>query len=165
METTKGIDAFTDWLREQIASELEQQGHVIGPGGLQDDIDMKVLRAVDGLTIQVWMREYAKYLELGVPASSIKHKFAPARIDALTDWAQRRGLSGNYRNIAYAIAQAHSEDGMPSNRLGRMNMKRTGFLQEMEKRTRDNMTDMLSVLFGDMIETEMDNVIKRQTAQ
>ena len=96
-------------------------------------------------------------------ADRIKHKFAPARINALTQWAERRGFDNPLR-AAYAIAQTHSVYGMPSpdSYVKSSTGKRTDFLNEMGRRNGSEISDRLFLLFGEYIETQMDNIFENE---
>jgi len=169
MAEIKGIRAFADKVADYIAEELEVQGHVIDPNGLAGDIEQKIIQRAGSVELQFWMRHYAKYVEMGVPAEKIKHKFAPARIKGLTSFVERRGIASGKeaKGIAYAIAQKHADYGMPTakSRKHSQTGRRTGFLEAMAKRHSGDIDDALLILFGDMIDNDMVNIIRENNAK
>ena len=167
-ETTRSrLVSLGDFIKSQIKDSLEQQGHTIGPGGVQDDIDIKVLQETDGFRLQVWMRHYAQYLERGVSAGNIPYSGRSGRggtsqyIEGLRKFAERRGME-NPLSAAFAIAATHKKEGMPSkgsfthSKTG----QRTGFLGVMEKENGKKIEDMIFNIFGEQVELQMDNMVK-----
>jgi len=164
--TTKGLQGFADWLVKAIRKELIDQGHYMGPGGLADDIETVINEGITDTTIQVWMRHYAGYLERGVASENIPFSGVTGKggksayIEGLIRFAEKRGMT-NPKSAAFAIAHKHKAEGMPTRNSYKYSNtgERKGFISEMEKRNKDKMDEMLSILFQDGIETHMDNVI------
>lgn len=123
---------------EYIAREMIAQGHRLS-GKLVDSIEGKAdPRALTG---EVLWEHYGEIINRGVNRNRIP--FSPGSgarrskyIDALESYARRRGMrpgpGETHRNIAFKIARAQKEGGMPtfgSRRFSRTG-RRTGGLEE-----------------------------------
>ena len=96
-----------------LANELINQGHR-GTGkliaSLKSEIDNINLKFI------ITSKFYAIFVNHGVLPGQIKSKFAPKRIEALRTWVMRvLGKSDKEaQGLAYAIAQTHKKQGMPT---------------------------------------------------
>lgn len=170
MSNTPGIDGFLQWLASEIEDELVQQGHKVGSGDwLGSDIDRKVIEQGDTLRLQLWMRDYARYVDRGVAKENIPFTPPSGRggtskyISALEQWAARRGMDNPLR-AAFAIAHKHKQEGMPTAKSRKFSTtgKRTDFLNDAVTRNEDTIEQKLFILFGDMIEKQMNNIFENE---
>ena len=154
-----------EWMAGKLSDELILQGHYISPGGLSDDIDVVVRSVADKSTIELWMRDYAGYLERGVKAENIPFSGVTGRggksayIEGLRRWAERRGMD-NPLSAAFAIAHTHKKEGMPTIGSRRMG-KKTEFLSDAIKKNSDEIEQRVAIITQGLFEVELDNLLKR----
>lgn len=96
-----------------LSNELINQGHR-GTGKLIASLKYKVDNI--NLKLVITSKFYAIFVNNGVRPSQIKSPFAPPRIEALRKWVMRvLGKSDKEaQGLAYAIAQTHKKQGMPT---------------------------------------------------
>ena len=112
--------------------ELVKQGREPRAGGLIKSLEV---RTEGESEISIFGNHYWTFLDKGVKASQIKYPRAPARINALVEWLERKGVAGSdkvIRGIAYAIAYTHSKKGMPT-KNGRFDRSRINFVDKAIK--------------------------------
>lgn len=104
----------TEFIAGDLIHELEGQGHV-STRKLINSIAVLDRFLFNVVQVDIEFEDYYVYVEYGVSASQIKHKFAKARILALQNWWIRHGLSEKEAlGAAYGTAAKHAKEGMPT---------------------------------------------------
>jgi hypothetical protein len=93
--------------------------------------------------VQIWGDFYAKFLERGVKRSRIPYRKGKRRggvskyIQALIAYFQAKGKGSMSKNLAFATANTHVKEGMPTSASRRFSStgKRTGFIEEALKKS------------------------------
>jgi hypothetical protein len=136
--------------------ELVKQGREERAGGL-----IKSLRVIPKETeVSIDGNFYWTFVDKGVKASSIKYPKAPARINALIKWLERKGVAGSdsvIKGIAYAIAYTHSKVGMPTRR-GRFDRSRIGFVDKAIKRSQSTIARTIDREFGKTVDIILNKI-------
>ena len=133
------IKEIANKIHETVLQEWQNAGHNL-TGAFA-----KSLRVVPGIsTIEGYGEEYGLYLNSGVPASSIRHPYAPARIEGLTKYGQLRlGLNiKEARRFAYAAATLMKRRGMPKNGASH-------FIEKALDESFKNVNDVIEAYLGD----------------
>lgn len=154
-------------LAMEIKDELVQQGHY-NTGALHKSIEYFV-RTVAGATIgQIFMNDYWRPLETGVPASRVPYsKGSGAKsskyIDGLIAYFKSKGLDvKEAKSAAFATANKHKQEGMPTanSYTFSKNSRRTDFLSQVAA---ENM-DLVEMHIQDELEGALTNILKRIAA-
>lgn len=171
-------DHILKFIAEAIRKELIDQGHYIAPGGLSDDIATKVAENIDSVELQVYMRNYAQFINRGVRPENIPFSgVAPrgqgkgsksAYIQGLIRWGERRGFDdpkGAAFAIAFTQSKAGAGEGMPTRNSQSSEFTKTGartaFIEEMEKKNISQITAMINSLQGESVNLHITNLIKK----
>ena len=93
--------------------------------------------------VQVWGAFYAKILNRGVRRNRVPYRRGKRRggtskyIQALIAYFQAKGKGSMSKNLAFATANTHIKEGMPTNASRRFSStgKRTGFVEEALKKS------------------------------
>lgn len=131
------VEEVMELFKFNIQKELVAQGHKL-TGGLASDIDIEISQDGDNIQGRLLIRKYGIYIDRGIKADRIPYTRASRRggtskyIQGLIDFWQKRGLqTREAKRAAFATAQAHKREGMPTRNSYRFsrNNRRTGFLQ------------------------------------
>lgn len=125
---------------ESVKLELAAQGHKL-TGALIDSVTYQVKQRATGATIEGLLLDYGIPVNTGVPANRIPYSRssrsgggASAYIQGLQLFAQLkfRVSKKEALSIAFAIANKHKKEGMPTQRSKRFSKtgKRTGAIQD-----------------------------------
>lgn len=161
-------DAVLKLIASAIRQELIDQGHYIAPGGLADDIETKVKESLDSVELEIYMRNYAQYINRGVRPENVPFSGVTgsggrsAYIEGLIKFAERRGFD-NPKSAAFAIAQKHKQEGIPTRASEKFSKTgaRTAFLEAMEKKNIDKITTMIEKIQGESVNLHVINLIKK----
>jgi len=169
----KHLAEFLVFLRREIIKELEGQGHKAS-GALIRSLEIKIVQTTKGLEGQVWLNDYSRYLNTGVPAARIpfsgrrsgggnrKSKF----ITALIRWAGfvKRGLSFKGRkSFAFAVAHKLKKEGMPTR--GSFAFSKNGRRKGWEEQVADIVTPRFEEIakIGLFMESIFDRILEIPT--
>ena len=141
VEGMTGLLSIAEEVKALIRDEWDKQGHDL-TGAFKKQLTHEIVETADRINIRIidgTDKGYGKIINVGVPAASIKSRYAPGRIAGLTNYAKlRMGADDKEaKSIAYAIATKHSQQGMPlpsSNRFSQTG-KRIEFVQAIEPAT------------------------------
>lgn len=136
-EIKNSINEVLNFVKGKLQEELIAQGHVL-TGNLRDSIDGIIHEAGDFIIGFIEIEDYGLIVDKGVKAKKIPYKRGSGAksskyIAALIRFFELRGLSDKEaRSAAFATANVHKREGMPTYRSSRFssNGKRTGFITE-----------------------------------
>lgn len=126
-------------ISELFVKQWEIQGHIMDGSKFVSELEYEIEEERDVIHIRWWGVDYGKYLNRGVQAGNIPfgRKTGAKRskyIQGLIKYVERRmGVAGREGvSIAFAIANAHKKEGMPTKASERFSQtgKRTGWLDE-----------------------------------
>lgn len=130
-------------LVDGVKSEILAQGHKL-TGSLLKSVEARVKGLATAAQVQIWLNDYGVPLNTGVPAQNIPYTAgsgatSSAYIQGLILYARLRFRVpiSEAKSIAFAIANKHKAEGMPTKASRRFSStgKRTEFLQEAQQRT------------------------------
>lgn len=155
----KGLIIIAEFIVDKLRNELEQQGHR-NKGTLIDTMTYEIKDTSNGYEIIIIARDYAKYLENGIPSGVY------VNIYALAEWVESKGIATGekeIKNIAFAIRQKIFQEGSPTK--GSLKFSSTGKRNEFITVVLDENTKIIvekvSQLFGRIVNLEVENIVKR----
>lgn len=168
--TDESIRVLEDFLRKALSDELVIQGHK-NTGGLIESINFISRKTATMLTIEERHLNYGNIIDKGVAASRIPYGGRTGKggtskyIQALMDYVRKRAIAQGdkeVKNIAFAIANKHKKFGMPTPGSSRFSSsrKRTGWIDEAQKRSQGELASLLLRLYGNDIQVEFDNFVR-----
>ena len=161
----KSLDRIARILRKALAKEIVAQGHDLS-GKLKQDIVQEIKRDGSGFTLDIFMKEYAPFVDKGVKASRIPYRRGSGAksskyISGLIDFVRKRGLATGdkeVKNIAFAIANKHKREGMPTRSSKRFS--RTGKRLEFVQEALDSVVDQITEIFADAMLKDTELIIE-----
>lgn len=149
------------YINKHLIQRFTDQGHHL-TGVWENSLTLEV----SGDTLTCKANHYSKWLDKGVPATDIKYPYAPARIEALTEYAKLRGMAGNEKqaiSIAYAIATKHKAEGMPTRASSKYSKtgKRTEFVTDILNEQSAIVKDMIQRHYLSTLQTTVNNQIRK----
>jgi hypothetical protein len=156
------MDEIQRIIKESIIQAWKDKGHQL-TGAFENSISFEIKNIGLLVILEVWGNTYSKYMDKGVLASQIKYKFARARIEGLTRYAElRMGLSGkSARSAAYAMATKHAKYGMPLRTKG----QGTHFLDEALKNIEQPLFVKLTDYFVNLSNIDMINMFEKYESE
>jgi hypothetical protein len=148
-------------LDKELADELADQGHRL-TGALEASIKGTVVATGNAVIGSTTMLNYGKYVENGVPASSIPFSQGSGAksskyIDGLTRFFILRGLSPKEaKSAAFATAKKQKKEGMPTQNSYSFshNGFRTKFIENSESAARKNLDTVVKTGIDNIVLTE-----------
>jgi len=151
---------------EAVKLELAAQGHRL-TGALIDSVTYQVKQTATGAMIEGLLLDYGIPVNTGVPASRIPYSGgrsgggASAYIRGLQLFAQLkfRVSKKEALSIAFAIANKHKKEGMPTQRSKRFSKtgKRTGAIQDglqnVERQIQEVINEVMTVYINGIMVT------------
>tara|TARA_Y100000592_G_C5416906_1_gene291116 strand:+ start:86 stop:592 length:507 start_codon:yes stop_codon:yes gene_type:complete len=164
------LNNLAEYLIQALAQELIDQGHR-GTGKLINSLRHEIRQEGADVFLNIYASHYAKFVANGVGASRIPYtrgsgKKSSKYIEALTQWVidvLRKSPESKARNIAFAIANKHKKEGMPTTNSYRYskNGRRLNFAQYVINANRKFIKQQISEQFGQEVKTMISNVIKK----
>lgn len=162
------IAEINDLIKQSLNSEFEAQGHKL-TGKTMRSISAKVIQGKLDLTIEFYGSSVIPILNKGVSAARIPFSKGSGAnsslyIQALTEYAKKRmgANDKDAKGIAFAIAQTHKKEGMPSK--GSYQYSNSGERLMFVDIALDKISSKIAVLtqnlFSTYVETTLDNFIK-----
>jgi len=166
-----------DLLIEQTANEWKAQGHNL-TGAYINSLEQRVNRFTDSVVLEVYANIYGSYLEGGVPADRIPYggpskvnfagfKVGPTKsayIQGLIEYVKLRRMTAGgekkERAIAFAIANKHKEEGMPTKASARFSQtgERTRFIEATLNRNENKINELASKEIEKVLEITLNNI-------
>ena len=131
------IERSMEEIKKRLIAELKAQGHRL-TGALEDSIQYEIKTTPGRITAIMTALDYGLVMEFGVPAGRIPYGGRSGRggvskyIQGLVRFFELRGLeSREALGAAFATAQTHKREGMPSRGSFAFssNGRRTGFVR------------------------------------
>lgn len=150
------LTSILDELQKALRAELKVQGHVLS-GKLSQSIEYEI--SIDGNEAvgRMYFEEYGLFVETGVSADRIPFGGSGGSggtskyIQGLISFWEGRGLSGRDAiGAAFATAQVHKREGMPSRASYRFSSsgERTGFVRTVIEDNTERIGATISELYG-----------------
>jgi len=149
----QGLENIGQYVIEELAKEIIKQDHS-NTGKLIDSLDYQV----DNTLITILMNDYGRYVNTGRKRGAKK-----VPIKALVEWIKQRGIESNNKKaigIAFAIQKTIEREGIPTVR-SRQKGKRVEFVDDTVDRIEPIVVNMLSDLYEEEINLQIDNLVKR----
>lgn len=145
-----------------LGQSIIAQGHK-HTGGLIRSMEIRLKPAI----VEIWGAFYAGILNRGVKRGRIPYRRGKRRggtskyIQALIAYFQAKGKGAMSKNLAFATANTHIKEGMPTSASSRFSStgKRTGFVEEALKKS----DEIFKVAIDEKkreYEVSIDNLIK-----
>lgn len=150
------INAVMFDLRGKLRTSQDDQGHTL-TGKLRDSIDYTTTKGNGIITAKMEMENYGVFVEFGVKANRIPFSGRSGKggksqyIQGLISFFEKRGLSGREAvGAAFATAQVHAREGMPSRASARFSKtgERTGFIKTVLDNEVKGISDRIEKEFG-----------------
>jgi hypothetical protein len=159
------VSEVMETLRKGMKSEQEAQGHKL-TGKLGDSIEYEISPDGRDMKATMFAADYGVYVELGVTASRIPYGGRSGNtgggtdghslyIEGLVSFWELRGLSGREAvNAAFATAQVHARQGMPTNASYRFSStgERTGFVRATVEKNLEGIGKVIEDKYGAILE-------------
>ena len=165
MEATKPIlEKVKKELKAALAAEWVLQGHRL-TGQFEEEIEVRVIEKENrALQIDVLMLKYGKAIELGRHRSEIN--INGAYIAGLIDYVRKRmeiSDSKKAKSVAFAIANTHKKEGMPSKKSRRFSKtgKRTGFINETIRKNSETFARLMKEYAKRDVEIQLDLLLRK----
>ncbi|MEK0324448.1 MAG: hypothetical protein QQN63_01985 [Nitrosopumilus sp.] len=163
--TARALARVGAFLKKALAKEIVAQGHDL-TGKLKNDVSEQIKRDGSGFTLDIFMQEYAPFVDKGVKASRIPYRRGSGAksskyISGLIDFIRKRGLATGdkeVKNIAFAIANNHKRYGMPTRSSKRFS--RTGKRLEFVQEALDSVVDQITEIFADAMLKDTELIIE-----
>ena len=149
----EGLELIGEFIKDQLVKVLDDQGHR-ATGTLQDTMRSEVKSSGKGYEITIYGKDYAKYVELGVP------KGTWVSVDALAEWVHVKGIASGEReikNIAFAIQRKIFDKGSIQFRE-----KKKGFIQVVLDENANIIFQKVFDLFSREVAISLRNTIAKQ---
>lgn len=160
-----GLHQLGEVIRKEVEKVLTEQGHVL-TGKVFENVDSIVKVIQDGFALEGHYQDYSIYLHKGVRADRIPYTPGSGRkhslyIEALKQYAKHRGMS-NPDRAAFAIANAHKREGMPTKASSRFSQtgERLNFLDHALNE--DKVGIQVERIVHEAIEVIMNNMLSEQ---
>lgn len=151
-EIEDGLQLIGDFMVDQLVKVLEVQGHRAS-GQLQDTMRSVVTSNAKGFSIIIIGKDYAKFVERGVPAG------VWVSVDKLAEWVQVKGIATGERevkNLAFAIQRKIFNKGTIQFRE-----KKKGFVEVMLDANATLIFEMLTRLFTEQVAVSLSKTISK----
>lgn len=151
-EIEDGLKLIGDFMVDQLVKVLEVQGHRAS-GQLQDTMRSVVTSNAKGFSIIIIGKDYAKFVERGVPAG------VWVSVDKLAEWVQVKGIATGERevkNLAFAIQRKIFNKGTIQFRE-----KKKGFVEVMLDANATLIFEMLTRLFTEQVAVSLSKTISK----
>ena len=162
---------IAEHLINELAKEITNQGHR-GTGKLINSLRHEIKQEGNDSYMRIFANYYAKFVANGVGASKIPYtrgsgKKTSKYIDALTNWVVEvlhKTPDAKARSIAFAIANAHKKQGMPTTNSYRYsnNGRRLNFIQYVLNENRAFIKEEIQKEYGKTIRAKISNIVKKQ---
>jgi hypothetical protein len=159
----EGLQLIGDFIVDQLVKVLDDQGHR-NTGALQESLRPVVKAESGGYSIIIYGKDYAKYVDRGVPPGTWVNPYA------LAEWVEQKGIATGekeIKNIAFAIRHKIFKEGSPTR--GSLKFSKTGkrdeFIQVMMDENAKIIFKMVFDLFSREVAVTLRNTIakNRQT--
>jgi hypothetical protein len=157
----EGLELIGNFIVEQLVKVLDEQGHR-NTGTLQDTMRSVVTSNGKGYNITIYGKEYAKYVDRGIPSGVWVNPYA------LAEWVEQKGIATGekeIKNIAFAIRQKIFQEGSPTR--GSLKFSKTGkrdeFIQVMLDANANIIFQMVFDLFSREVAISLRNTIAKQS--
>lgn len=150
------LTSILDELQKALRAELKVQGHVL-TGNLSDSIEYEITIDRNEAVGRMYFAEYGGFVEVGVSAENIPFGGRSGSggtsryIQGLISFWEGRGLSGREAiGAAFATAQVHKREGMPSRASYQYSSsgERTGFARTVIEDNTERIGQTISELYG-----------------
>ena len=151
-EIEDGLQLIGDFMVDQLVKVLEVQGHRAS-GQLQDTMKSVVSSNAKGFSITIIGKDYAKFVEKGVPAG------VWVSVNKLAEWVQVKGIATGERevkNLAFAIQRKIFNEGTIQFRKNKK-----GFVEVMLDANATLIFQMLTRLFTEQVAVSLSKTISK----
>lgn len=151
MSIPAGLNIIGEFIVDQLVKTLDEQGHRAS-GELQETMRHEVKRTGSGFDIIIYAKDYAKFVEKGLPPG------VWVSADKLAKWVQDKGIATGeiqIKNLAYAIQRTIYEKGTVQFRE-----KKKGFIEVMLDANAKIIFEKVTQLFTDQITLSLENTIR-----
>ena len=164
------LKTIGEHLIKELSEELIQQGHK-GTGKLINSLRQEIKQEGTDRVLRIYANYYSKFLANGVGASRIPYTRGSGRksskyIEALTQWVievLRKSPEAKARSIAFAIANTHKKQGMPTSNSYRFssNGRRLNFIQYVINANRKFIKDAVAKEYSNSLKDSISNIVKK----
>lgn len=156
----EGLNIIGEFVVKQLQIVLEDQGHR-ATGELIDSMRHEVKKIGNGFTITVFGKDYAKFVDRGIPAGVWVSPYA------LAEWVEQKGIATGekeIKSIAFAIRRKIFQEGSPTK--GSLKFSKTGkrdeFIKVMLDENANIIFQMVFDLFSREVAISLRNTIAKQ---
>jgi hypothetical protein len=147
-----GLKLIGDFMVDQLVKVLDVQGHRAS-GQLQDTMRSVVNSSAKGFSITIIGKDYAKFVEKGVPRG------AKVSIEALSQWIEDKGIQTgelSVKSLAFAIQRKIFNEGTIQFRENKK-----GFVEVMLDANATLIFQMLTRLFTEQVAVSLSKTISK----
>jgi hypothetical protein len=157
-----GLQLIGNFIVDQLIKVLDDQGHR-NTGKLQESLRPVVTQGTSGWVITIYGKDYAKYVDRGIPSGVWVSPYA------LAEWVEQKGIATGekeIKNIAFAIRQKIFQEGSPTKGSLKFSNsgKRDDFIQVMLDENANVIFQMVFDLFSREVAISLRNTIAKQIA-
>jgi hypothetical protein len=148
-----GLDIIGQFIVDQLVKILDDQGHRAS-GQLQDTMRYQITETSGGFDISIYAKDYAKYVEQGVPPGTW------VSVEKLAKWVNDKGIATGeieVKNLAYAIQRKIFDKGTIQFRE-----KKKGFVEVFIDEQAKAIFKMAVDLFAREVSTVLRNTIAKE---
>ena len=158
MSIPAGLNIIGEFIVDQLVKTLDEQGHRAS-GELQETMRHEVKRTGSGFDIIIYAKDYAKYVDKGIPSG------VWVSVYALMEWIETKGIVTGEREVkslAFAIRRTIFNEGSPTK--GSLKFSRTGkrdeFIKVMLDANAKIIFEKVTQLFTDQMTLSLENTIR-----
>jgi len=155
----EGLELIGDFVVEQLVKVLDDQGHR-NTGKLQDTMRSEVKTSGKGYEIIIYGKEYAKYVDRGIPSGVWVNPYA------LAEWVEQKGIATGekeIKNVAFAIRQKIFQEGSPTK--GSLKFSNSGKRDEFIKVMLDANANVIFQMAFDVFSREVAVTLRNTIAK
>jgi hypothetical protein len=167
LDTRPEVKELMEFIKEKIVEKLKAQGHD-NTGNLIESIEIDVENISRAAVGNFYMEDYYIFLEDGVKNVPYTRGGGSGGfsqyIKGLIKWWRSKGLNNaNSRSAAFATANKHSKEGMPTNNAYRFSKDgtRLNFLSDTLAKHEEKMLELFERNVGTKIELIFTNVLNQ----
>lgn len=166
------LNALSELLIGEFRKELKDQGHNLS-GRLSKSLQITPIFNRGQITLLGSFFNYGAPVDQGVTASKIPFtpgsgKKSSKYIDGLIRFVKLRRIETDdkkAKSVAFAIAFKHKKEGMPTKSSFKFskNGRRRGWISHVLDSNEQVISELISDIFENEVNTNIDNLIKRNT--
>lgn len=155
----EGLQLIGDFMVDQLVKVLDDQGHR-NTGALQESLRSKVTQSGGGYEITIYGKDYAKYVDRGIPSGVWVNPYA------LAEWVEQKGIATGekeIKNIAFAIRHKIFKEGSPTK--GSLRFSKSGKRDEFIKVMLDENSKVIFKMVFDVFSREVAVTLRNTIAK